>query len=46
LEKGGEEGFYNQCPCYYEAVDIRTNPVKKDLSENPEDYPWLYEISL
>jgi REP element-mobilizing transposase RayT len=25
---------------------IRTNPVKKGLSENPEDYPWLYEISL
>jgi len=25
---------------------IRTNPVKKGLSENPEDYPWFFEISL
>jgi len=25
---------------------IRTNPVKSGLSENPEDYPWLYEIFL
>jgi REP element-mobilizing transposase RayT len=25
---------------------IRNNPVKNGLSENPEDYPWLYEISL
>jgi putative transposase len=22
---------------------IRTNPVKNGLSQNPEDYPWLYE---
>jgi putative transposase len=25
---------------------IRTNPVKNGLSQEPEDYPWLYERSL
>jgi REP element-mobilizing transposase RayT len=25
---------------------IRNNPVKNGLSERPEDYPWLYEVSL